>query len=450
MAKRKLKKELSLFTATLYGIGIIVGAGIYVLIGQGAGIAGNAVWISFAVAAVIAACTGLSYAELAGMFPKDAAEYVYTKKAFKRENISFLVQWIMIFTIIVSASTVALGFGNYLSYLLGVPALAGAALLIIALSIVNYIGIKESAKFNNISTIVEVAGLLIVIAIGMFFIGNANVDYFQAPAGLSSILAATALIFFAYIGFEELVNLSEETKNASRVIPKALVLSLVISTILYILVALSAVSVIGADALAASHAPMAQVVSTVIPQGGLLLAIIALFATANTALVMLIVVSRMLYGMSGHGMPRVCGIVGKRGTPYFSVFIVMLLSLVFITVSGMKTIALLTDVGLFLVYVAVNASLIRLRYSKSRAKRTFKSPINIGRFPLLAGIGIASSGLMLLHFDPMLIFYEVLVAIIGFAFYTAYIKFGKNQRKRMKIKIGKKKQKSKKGKRGAI
>jgi APA family basic amino acid/polyamine antiporter len=113
----KLKKELTLFTATLYGIGIILGAGIYVLIGNAAGIAGNAMWLSFVVAAVIASFTGLSYAELSGMFPKAAAEYVYTKKAFNRNSVSFIVQWIMIFTLIVSASTVALGFGGYFSFI---------------------------------------------------------------------------------------------------------------------------------------------------------------------------------------------------------------------------------------------------------------------------------------------------------------------------------------------
>ncbi|MBI2075836.1 MAG: amino acid permease [Candidatus Aenigmarchaeota archaeon] len=419
----KLKKELSLFTATLYGVGIILGAGIYVLIGQAAGIAGNAVWISFIVAAIIAAFTGLSYAELSGMFPKDAAEYVYTKNAFNRNYLSFIVQWIMIFTLIVSASTVALGFGSYFALLFPVsPAIAAAGLLV-ALSAINYIGIKESARFNIIATLIEASGLVIVIIAGMFFIGRAEVNYFAAPLGISGILSATALIFFAYIGFEELVNLAEETKNASKVLPKALVLALGISTLFYILVSVSSVSILGAEALAKSSAPLTDVVSKFMPQAGLLMTLIALFATSNTVLVILIVASRMIYGLTcNNTLPSVFSRVGKRRTPYVAVVTVMILSLAFLLIGGIKTIALLTDIGIFVIYIFVNAALIRLRYKMPDIKRTFRSPANIGKFPVLALLGILSSGLMLLHFEPVLILYEIVVVSIGLTFYKIFTK----------------------------
>lgn len=416
----KLKKELSLLTATLYGVGIILGAGIYVLIGQGAGIAGNSIWLSFAVAAVIAAFTGMSYAELSGMFPKDAAEYVYTKHAFNRNYLSFIVQWTMIFTLIISASTVALGFGGYFSFVFGVAPIIAAAGLLVVLSIINYIGIKESARFNIFATLVEVSGLVIVAILGLFFIGR--VDYFPSPSGLSGVLSATALIFFAYIGFEELVNLSEETKNARKVIPKALVLALGISTLLYILVSLASVSILGAETLAKSPAPLTEVVSKVMPQAGILMSFIAFFATANTVLVILIVASRMLYGLScNNTFPSICGRIGSRRTPYVSVFIVMISSLAFLLIGGIKTIALLTDIGIFIVYVFVNASLIRLRYRMPNAKRTFRSPLNIGKFPVLAALGIITSFLMLLHFEPALIFYEMIMASVGLIFYSVFM-----------------------------
>ncbi len=431
----KLKKELNLFTATLYGIGIILGAGIYVLIGQGAGIAGNAIWISFAIAAAIAAFTGLSYAELAGMFSKDAAEYVYTKKAFRRNYLSFVVQWIMIFTLIVSASTVALGFGGYFSFIFGISPAIAAAGLIAVLSVINYIGIKESARFNVLSTLIELSGLIIVSAIGMFFIGKNGVDYFSSPGGLGGIFSATALIFFAYIGFEELVNMSEETKNASKVIPKALVFSLIISTVLYMLVSISSVSIIGAEALSKSAAPLTEVVSKAAPQIGPLMSFIALFATANTVLVILIVASRMLYGLAcNNTFPSVFKRVGKRRTPYVSVFIVMAVALSLLLADGIKTIALLTDIGIFSIYIFVNAALIKLRYSEPRMKRTFRSPVNIGRFPVLALLGILSSGLMLLHFDAMLMVYELAVAFAGLAFYKAFTKI-KHIGKREKVYV---------------
>ncbi len=433
----KLKKELSLFTATLYGVGIILGAGIYVLIGQGAAIAGNAIWLSFAVAAIIAAFTGLSYAELAGMFPKDAAEYVYTKHAFRRNYLSFIVQWVMIFTLIVSASTVALGFGGYFSFIFGVAPVTAAVGLLAVLSAINYIGIKESARYNIVATLLEASGLVIVIFIGLFFIGRTGIDYFASPSGLGGILSATALIFFAYIGFEELVNLSEETKNASKVIPRALVLSLGISTLLYILVSVSSVSIIGSEALAKSKAPMTEVVSGALPQAGILMSMIALFATSNTVLVILIVVSRMLYGLScNNTFPEIFSRIGRRRTPYVSILIVMLLSVAFLLIGGIKTIALLTDVGIFIIYIFVNASLIRLRYKEPKAKRTFQSPVNIGKFPVLAFLGIVSSGLMLLHFEPVLILYEIIVAAVGFAFYKAFTKVHKiGEREKLYVRL---------------
>ncbi|MBI2233245.1 MAG: amino acid permease [Candidatus Aenigmarchaeota archaeon] len=437
MKNQKLKKELSLFTATLYGVGIILGAGIYVLIGQGAGVAGNAIWLSFVVAAIIAAFTGLSYAELASMFPRVAAEYVYTKHAFSRNYLSFIVQWIMIFTLIVSASTVALGFGGYASFMFGISPVVAAAGLLVVLSAINYIGIKESARYNILSTVVEVSGLVFVAIIGLFFIGKAEIDYFSSPAGLGGVLSATALIFFAYIGFEELVNLSEETKNARKVIPKALVLSLGISTLLYILVSVSSISIIGAEELGKSPAPLTAVVSAALPEAGFLMSLIALFATSNTVLVILIVVSRMLYGLAcNNTFPAVCGRVGGRKTPYVSVFIVMVMSLVFLLIGGIKTIAMLTDVGIFVVYVFVNASLIRLRYKAPGAKRTFRSPVNIGRFPVLALLGIISSGLMLLHFEPMLIIYEMIVVFVGLVFYKTFTKVQKlHEREKIYTKL---------------
>ncbi len=433
----KLKKELSLFTATLYGIGIILGAGIYVLIGQGAAIAGNAIWISFIVASVIAAFTGLSYAELSGMFPKDAAEYIYTKHAFRKNYLSFLVQWVMIFTLIVSASTVALGFGNYFFYMFGIQPVAAAAGLLVVLSVINYIGIKESANYNIVATLIETSGLVIVVLIGIFFIGKPGIDYFASPSGLGSILSATSLIFFAYLGFEELVNLSEETKNASRVIPKALVISLAISTLLYILVSMSAVSIVGADALAKSPAPLTEVVSKVFPQAGTLMSFIALFATSNTVLVILIVVSRMLYGLAcNNTFPSVCGKVGSRGTPYVSIFIVTVLSLAFLLIGGIKTIALLTDIGIFVIYIFVNASLIWLRYREPDTKRTFRSPFNIGKFPVLALLGILSSAFMLLYFEPALLLYELVVVAIGLVFYKVFTRVHKlEEREKLYVRL---------------
>ncbi len=426
---RNLKKEMSLAMAIFYGVGIILGAGIYVLIGQGAAIAGNGMWISFILAGIIAAFTGLSYAELAGMFPRDAAEYVYTNKAFKKNSLSFLVEWVMIFALIISTATVALGFGGYFSQIFRIPPVIAAAFLIIILGFVNYKGIKLSVRFNLVSTLIEVAGLLIVIAIGSMFIGTSGQDFFDVKCGATGIISATALIFFAYIGFEELVNLSEETKNAKKAIPRALVISLAISTLLYILVSVSAIAVVGSSALAASSAPLSTVVATVIPQGTLMMSVIALFATANTALAMMIAGSRMIYGLSrSRALPRRFVKIGKSNTPYAAVFAVMLLSLAFLFLGGIKTIASLADAGIFIVYIFINFALIWLRYKKPSVRRTFRSPVSIGRFPVLALFGILSSLLLIFHFDISVLEYEIIVIAAGIAVSCGYSTFCKRKK----------------------
>ena len=421
--KYRLKREIGLLEATLYGIGVILGAGIYALIGVGAGIAGNALWSAFVIAALIAGFTALSYAELASMFPRAAAEYVYTKKAFGRPTLSFVISWLMVITTIVAAATVALGFGGYLAAMVGFGTPVGfAAGLIVVLSIVNWWGIKLSARFNVVASSAETLGLILVILAGVWIFSNGHaVDFFEMPAGagFGSIMAASALVFFAYIGFEEVANIAEETKRPSRTIPRALLLALAISTIIYILVSLSAVGAIGWEALSASPAPLSDAVMGVWgAAGGLLLSLFALFATANTVLITMITASRIVYGMGRQrSLPAICARVGRKGTPYIAVWAVGLFALATLAFGGIKTIALLTDLGIFIVYLAVNMSLIWMRYKRPRARRPFRSPLNIGRFPLLAGLGVAGSGAMLFYFEPVLLGLEALIIAAGAMIY---------------------------------
>ncbi len=411
----KLKKELGVFLATLYGVGIILGSGIYFLIGEGTAITGNSIWLAFVIGAIVASFTGLSYAELAGMYPRDAAEYIYTEKAFKKRTFSFLVEWVMTFTVIVSAAAISVGFGNYFSVLFGISPIFAAISLILILSIINYIGIKESVEFNTIATFIEIFGLLLIIAIGLSFFGK--VDYFDTPNGIQGVISAATLLFFAFIGFEELANMSEETKNP-KVIPTAIVISLIISTILYILVSISVVSVVDWRELSQSKAPLATVASKVIPESSQLISIIALFAMSNTVLITLIVASRLIYGLACNGaLPGVCAAIGRNGTPYVAIIIVAILAISAVSIVGVKTIALLTDFGIFLVYIFVNASVIALRYREPKTRRPFRIPFSIGNFPVLPLIGLLSSLFMLFNFPYTLILAEIILILIGFGFY---------------------------------
>ena len=421
--KVRLKRDLGLFEATTYGVGIILGAGIYVLIGEAAEMGGNAMWISFLIAALLALFTGLSYCELSSMFPKESAEYVYTKRAFKSGFLSFLIGWVVLVSGIVAAATVALGFAGYFAQLFGGELVPIAVLLILILSLLNFWGIKESARFNVVFTLTEAAGLVLIIILGIPYLGSVN--YLTTPQGIlpmgiSGLLAASALIFFAYIGFEDMANIAEETKGARKTIPKALIYSVLISTILYILVAISSVSVIPWEALASSSAPLVSVAAQAIgPGAGILMSMIALFATMNTVLITLIVGSRMLYGMASESsLPgAISRIHGKRRTPWISILIIMAFTMLAATIGDIKTVASITDVSVFIAFIFVNLSLIWLRFREPGIRRPFRMPLNIGKFPVLAFLGFLISLFMIFYIEPVFIMYEMAVILIGLAFY---------------------------------
>ncbi len=404
--KPKLKRALGLLHVTAYGVGIILGAGIYAIIGKGAGVAGNALWLAFVIGAFIAGLTGLSYAELGTMFPKEAAEYVYMRKAFKKRYPAFLIGWLILIIGTVAAATVSLGFGGYLEALTGIPIIAGAILLVLGCSLLNFWGIKESATFNIIFTIIESVGLILIIIFAANYFGS--VDYLEMPTGLGGVFTAAVLVFFAFVGFEDIVNLAEETKKPKEVIPKALVLSIIITTVLYILVSMAAVSVVPWNVLAESTAPVADVAEAAVPGTSLLLSVIALFATANTVLILMIVESRMAWGMARErSLPKLLSkLHPKRKTPWVAIILIAIIALSAIVSGNIRTIAEVTDLGVFIIFISVNSSLIWLRYKSPNRKRPFKVPLNIGWFPVLPAIAIAIT-------VGMFSFFNLHVALIG-------------------------------------
>ncbi len=426
--KHKLKRELGLLECTFYGIGVILGAGIYALIGKAAGIGGPMVWVSFALAAIIAAFTGLSYAELSSMFPKDASEYAYAENAFNK-RLAFIVGWLLIIAGVVSSAAVALGFAGYFSALFHTPQIPAAITLIFVLSLLSYWGIKESAWFNIVFTLIEAGGLLIIIAMGMKYIGT--IDYFELPpTGFVGVLGATSLIFFAFIGFEDIVKLAEETKKPREILPKALIISIIVSTIIYILVAISAVSIMNWQALAASPAPLADVAKIAMgSQGFLMLSAIALFSTTNTVLIILIATSRIIYGMADmKALPEKLALVHKtRRTPHLAVALMFILTSLFILIDDITLIASMTDFAIFVTFILVNASLIALRYKKPKVKRAFKVPLNIGSFSVIAFLGIILNIYFIFHLEFTAIIAGSILLLAGLGLYEAY-NFYKNKK----------------------
>jgi APA family basic amino acid/polyamine antiporter len=383
-----LRRELGLLEVTLSGVGIILGAGVYVLIGQAAGLAGNAIWLAFGISAIIALLTGLSYAELSSMFPKAGAEYDYVKNAFNAQ-LAFVIGWLVFLSGVLAAATVALGFAGYFSALTSIPVLISAIVLLIVLTALLVYGVKETARAAVIATLIEVSGLVIIIAIGLPHLGSVN--YWEMPQGYSGLFAASALIFFAYQGFESMVKFSEETKKPEITVPKALILALTISVILYVLVALSVVSVIGWQQLAVSNAPFADVASVSLgPNAAVIIAIVALFATANTALMSMYASSRILYGMAGSSdlTARLALVHPVRRTPWIAILVCGVLSLMLIFAGDIAFIANVTNFTLFLTFMVINAAVIVLRYHSPRTPRPFRIPYSIGRLPLVPVAGI--------------------------------------------------------------
>jgi APA family basic amino acid/polyamine antiporter len=389
-SSRGLDRTLGLWQVTASGVGIIVGAGIYVLLADAVALAGARTWIGFVLAAGLSALTGLSYAELASMFPRAGAEFEYARHAFPAW-VAFVVGWIMFAGLIVAAAAVALGFGLYLGRFVAVSPRVGGLALLCVVGLVAWSGIRRSARLTVALSVVQVGGLLYVISIGVPHVGR--VDLMSGAGGSGGVIAAAALVFFAFIGFDEVITLAEETRDATRTIPRALLLALGISTVLYVGVAIAAISVLGAQTLAASPRPLADVIDHALGGGGAdVLAVVALIATTNTTLLCITATSRLQYGMaSAKALPSAFARLGRRSrAPRVAIGVSLLVAAGFVLIGDLTLIASVTDLAVYLVFVAVNIAVVVLRFRMPDRPRPFRSPIAIGRTPVLPLAGLVA------------------------------------------------------------
>jgi APA family basic amino acid/polyamine antiporter len=429
----RFKRSIGLFDATVFGVSIILGAGIYALIGSVIGISGNASWMAFVLAAIISVLTGLSYAELSTTTPKAGAEFFFTRKTFKNPLFSFLVGWILIISSLFGVTTVAIGFANYFVGLIGLSyeittVIIIAIILILLLSIINFVGIWESAKINNILTVIEVSGIVLIIILGFSNIGNVSVDFLEFPVGTTNIFLAlintTVLIFFAFIGFESLVSISEETKRPTRTIPLAIIISIIITAILYILMAF-AVVLSGVPNLQDYPNALATIAEAFLgPTGSIIMTCIALFATANTVLFLLIAVSRQFYGMgSVKALPgRLAKIHYKTQTPYVAIIVSMLAAMGFSLLGDIEVVAKASVLTIIVVYFIINVGVIYLRKSQPDLPRPFKVRPSIKWLPIIPLFGVATCFLLFFSFfedwlTPLIL---ITVIVIGLGFYFLF------------------------------
>ena len=421
-----LSRHIGLFHLTMYGVGLILGAGIYVLIGEAAGFAGNALWISFILGAIVAAFAGLSYSELSALFPRAAAEYVFVKEGFRSDFIGFLIGWLTILTSIIVAATVALGFGGYMQELTNIPVLVSALAILGILSFVNFIGIKESAWANTIFAIITISGLAIIIVVGFSFpIEEAEIDYFENPMGYSGIILAFVLVFFAFIGFEDIANVAEEVKRPQRTMPRGIMLSVLITTIIYILVSLASIRIVGWEQLAESSAPLAFVAEQRLgEQGHFILSVIALFATASTILITLVAGARIFYGMARDGsLPSRLGLIHhKTKTPWIAVILIFVTAIGFSFIGDIVIVANIVVFAVVVTFAMINLAVILLRYVKPDVERPYRVPINIGRFPILPLFGLGATIYMATQFEWEIILVGLGIIASGAIFYVVYKK----------------------------
>ncbi|MBD3678586.1 MAG: amino acid permease [Rhodobacteraceae bacterium] len=354
-----LKRRLGLPLLTAYGVGIMVGAGIYVLVGLVAGQAGVWAPVSFLIGAAVVVPTALTFAELSARIPEAAGDSSYVEVGLRQHWLAVGVGWINIIAGTVAAAAVLRGGVGYLEAILPIPfplAVIGLGLLLTGIALV---GVLESLAFAAVLTLIEVAGLLIVSWAGLTAVPVE--DWLAPPAPeWNGIIAASIFAIFAFIGFDDLVNMAEEAKEPTRTMPKAILLSLAITAVLYGLVALAAVRAVPREVLGESHRPLALVWETATGTGSGFLSLIAVAAALNGVLAQIVMAARVLFGL-GKRSPgfRIFRKVHPRfGTPVLGTLVIGGVVIASALTLPVATLAEITSQALLIVFSIVNAALI--------------------------------------------------------------------------------------------
>lgn len=364
----ELKRCINYPLLTFYGLGTIIGAGIYVLLGKVAGYAGYSAPLAFLIASVVAGFTAFTYAELSSRFPRSAGEALYISKAFNWKWLTIITGYSIVAIGIISSATITNGFVGYLKIFIQLPDWIVIVMLVAVLGAIAAWGIAESVMLATIITILELGGLLFVL----FAAGDVLVELpdklpLMLPGAHSfvaeGLFLAAFLAFYAFIGFEDMVNVAEEVKDAPKTLPKAILTAIVASTLLYVIVAIVAVLAIPPEALGKSDAPMADIIKQHTGMSPLVISAISLVAIVNGALIQIIMATRVLYGMSrqGLGLSIFQNIHPKTRTPVWSTAIVTIIVLVMALWFPIVTLAAATSFVTLIVFAMMHLSLIRIK-----------------------------------------------------------------------------------------
>ncbi|WP_329205951.1 APC family permease [Streptomyces sp. NBC_01693] len=391
-----LKRAIGPKLLILFVIGDILGTGIYATTGKVAGKVGGALWLPFLIGFVVAMLTAASYVELVGKYPRAAGAALYAQKAFKVPFLTFVIAFMVMCSGLSSASAAALAFsGDYLGeFTDAVPPTLVAILFVLALAAINLRGVAESVKANVVLTLVELSGLVVILSIGAYavFAGGGEpsrlTDLETGGTGyalMTGVLGATALGFFAFVGFEDSVNMAEETQDPARTFPRAIFIGVTVTGTIYVLVALVSSLLVDSRTLEGSSGPLLEVVKA----GGVdfppkLFALIALFAVTNSALINIMMASRLCYGMANERiLPRAMGsVLARRRTPWAGIVFVTVLTVGLVSTGEIEGLGDTTSFLLLCVFAVVNIAVLVLR--KDRVDHAhFRTPTAL---PVLGAI----------------------------------------------------------------
>lgn len=403
----QLKRTLGFWALTAYGVGDILGAGIYALMGKVAGTAGHYSWLAFLISLIVAAITAFSYSELVTRFPQSGGESFYCEKGFNRKGIAIVTGWLVFCAGTFSLAAISRAFSGYLQGILpGIPTWLLITGFILLLGLINFRGIRESSTANILCTIIESFGLIFVITVGIILLSGKTSQISMPAPGIQAVpwgkvFSGAALAFFAFIGFQDMVNIAEEVKEPEKNFPRAIITALSVTGIIYIVISVVATLAVPPEILTTSSAPLLEVVRAL--HGSSLdwiFTMVAVFAVANTGLLNFIMTSRLIFGMSRQKLlPQWLDAVHpRRQTPHHAIMAVLVAALILALTGTISYLAGTTSVLLLVVYVAVNTALLIIKI-RDKNKASFNVPLIVpimGTLTSLILISFTEQGVLLL------------------------------------------------------
>ncbi|SEW42274.1 amino acid/polyamine/organocation transporter, APC superfamily [Austwickia chelonae] len=396
--KEELKRAIGPALLLLFIMGDVLGTGVYALTGKVAKEVGGAVWLPFLCAFLVAMITACSYLELVTKYPRAGGAATYTHRAFNVHFLTFLVAFTVMASGLTSSSSAAKAFAANFARAVGWKSdqsfmVVGALFFLTVIALVNLRGVSESVKLNVVLTLVEMSGLTLIVGVGLYALLSGkgdtshlmDISFPQGESAFSAVTAATALAFFAMVGFEDSVNMAEETKDPARTFPKIMLIALSLAGCVYLLVAISAVSLVPAEKLSQGSTPLIQVLEAGWPGFPVgVFAVVTMFAVANTALLNMLMASRLVYGMSRERvLPHMLGkVLPVRRTPWVAIVFTTLLAFALVAWADLEDLGGTTAFLLLVVFTIVNIAVLVLRRDQVSHSH-FRTPTLL---PVLGGL----------------------------------------------------------------